>query len=349
MLKRWALLLGLVAVATAVLSLLGTPAPYLLGALVGGLLVALLSTAPKVPAAAGTFGQAMIGASVGTLVTADLLEDLARHGWVIAFALVGTLTTSLAWGQVLRYQPGVSAVTASFASIAGGASGVVATARDVGADEPVVATIQYLRVLVVLFTMPVVAKLFDPTASAAGGGLSDGGTTWVAYVFTLAALAIALGVLRFLDFPGAAVLVPMLVSSGLAASGWFSDPAVPAMLLNAGYLVIGAQVGLKFTPATMRIIARLLPLALVQVAGTILTCAGIGYVVARLTDISQLDAYLATTPGGLYAVVAVAISTGADTGLIFSMQELRLFASLLLVPVLARLLRPERGGEPEAA
>ena len=121
------------------------------------------------------------------------------------------------------------------------------------------------------------------------------------------------------------------------------------MLLNAGYLVIGAQVGLKFTPATMRIIARLLPLALVQVAGTILTCAGIGYVVARLTDISQLDAYLATTPGGLYAVVAVAISTGADTGLIFSMQVLRLFASLLLVPVLARLLRPERGGEPEAA
>jgi len=40
---------------------------------------------------------------------------------------------------------------------------------------------------------------------------------------------------------------------------------------------------------------------------------------------------------------------GADTGLVFSMQVLRLFASLLLVPVLARLLRPKPGEEPEPA
>ena len=347
MLKRWVLLLGLVATATATLYLVGAPAPFLIGALVGGLLVAAFATAPDIPEVAGTFGQVMIGASVGTLVTVDLLGDLARHGWVIGLALVGTLATSLAWGQVLRYQPGVSAVTASFASIAGGASGVVATARDVGADEPVVATIQYLRVLVVLFTMPVVAKLFDPAASASGGGPSVVGTTWGAYLFTAIAVVLGFAVLRFVDFPGAAVLVPMLLTAVLVATGWFADPAVPDPLLNAGYLAIGAQVGLKFTPATLRIILRLLPLALVQVAGTILTCAGIGYLMARLTDIGQLDAYLATTPGGLYAVVAVAISTGADTGLVFTLQVLRLFGSLLLVPVLARLLRPRPEDDPD--
>lgn len=343
------LLAGSVAIATALLTLVGAPAAYLLGALVGGLFVALLFTGPRIPAGAGTVGQAVIGASVGTLVTADLLEELVRHGWVIAFALVGTLATSLAWGQVLRYQPGVSVVTASFASIAGGASGVVATARDVGADEPVVATIQYLRVLVVLFTMPIVAKLFDPAASTTGAGMTDGGTTWVAYVFAAVTLAVGLAVLRVVDFPGGAVLVPMLVAASLLATGWFSDAAIPAPVLNAGYVVIGVQVGLKFTRATLRIIMRLLPLALIQVAGTILTCAGIGWVVAELTDIGQLDAYLATTPGGLYAVIAVAISTGADTGLVFSLQVLRLFASLLLVPVLARLLRPKPGEEPEPA
>ena len=341
------LLLGLVAAATAALYLVGAPAPFLIGALVGGLVVAAFATAPAIPESAGTFGQVMIGASVGTLVTVDLLEDLARHGWVIGLALVGTLATSLAWGQLLRYQPGVSAVTASFASIAGGASGVVATAREVGADEPVVATIQYLRVLVVLFTMPVVAKLFDPAASTSGGDPTAAGTTWGAYAFTAIALVLSLAVLRYVDFPGAAVLVPMLLTATLVATGWFADPAVPAPLLNAGYLAIGAQVGLKFTPATLRIIARLLPLALVQVAGTILTCAGIGYLMARFTDIGQLDAYLATTPGGLYAVVAVAISTGADTGLVFTLQVLRLFASLLLVPVLARLLRPPPGADPD--
>ena len=340
--KRWGLLVGCVAAATAVLSLVGAPAAYLLGALMGALVVALTLGGPAVPARAGTVGQAIIGASVGTLVTTDLLTTLARHGWVIGLALLFTMVSSLAWGQVLRYQPGVSAVTASFASIAGGASGVVATARDVGADEPVVATIQYLRVLVVLFTMPVVAKLYDPAASTAGPGMSEGGDTGAAYGFSLVALAVGLALLRFLDFPGGAVLVPMLATAGLVATGWFPDTVIPAPLLNAGYVVIGVQVGLKFTRTTLGIIARLLPLAFVQIAGTILSCAAAGWLMAELTDIDPLDAYLATTPGGLYAVIAVAISTGSDTGLVFSLQVLRLFASLLLVPLLARLHRPGR-------
>ena len=210
------------------------------------------------------------------------------------------------------------------------------------------ATIQYLRVLVVLFTMPVVAKLFDPSASATGG-LTAGGAGWEAYLFTGVTIGVALVLLRLLGFPGAAVLVPMVVAAVLGATGWFAEATVPVPLLDAGYLAIGAQVGLKFTRATMRIIAGLLPLALVQVAGTIVTCAAIGFVMARLTDIGQLDAYLATTPGGLYAVVAVALSTGADTGLVFTLQVLRLFAALLLVPVLARLLRPEPGEDAEPA
>lgn len=348
--KRWTLLVVSVAVATTVLTLVGAPAAYLLGALIGGLVVSLTTKAPlEIPARAGTVGQAIIGASVGTLVSVQLLETLARHGWIIAFALLFTMVTSLAWGQVLRYQPGVTPVTASFASIAGGASGVVATAREVGADEPIVATIQYLRVLVVLFTMPVVAKLYDPSASAAGPGMSAGVNTLEAYGFALVALVLGLAVLRVVDFPGSAVLLPMLVTAGLVGTGWFADPVVPAVVLNAGYVIIGAQVGLKFTRETLGIIARLLPLAFVQIAGTILTCAAVGWLMAELTDIDPLDAYLATTPGGLYAVIAVALSTGADTGLVFSLQVLRLFASLLLVPLLARIhRRPQPPPEPSA-
>ena len=107
-------------------------------------------------------------------------------------------------------------------------------------------------------------------------------------------------------------------------------------------MIIGVQVGLKFTRATLRILARLLPLAFVQIIGTVASCAAAGWVMAELTDIGQLDAYLATTPGGLYAVIAVALSTNSDTGLVFSLQVLRLFASLLLVPLLARIHRSSR-------
>lgn len=340
MLKRWGGLVVLVAAATAVLDLVGAPAPFLLGALVATLVLALRSWAPEVPGPVGTFGQILIGISVGTLITADLFDIFAEHGGVVALALAGTLASSLAWGQVLRLQPGVSAVTASFASIAGGAAGVVATARDAGADQPVVATIQYLRILAVLFSIPVVAGILAPATTVAAGA-SDTGVeaTWWSFAFTGCAVALGLLALRLLDFPGAAVLLPMLASAGLGASGLFQDVVVPDLLLNAGYVAIGVHVGGRFTPAAMRVIVRLLPLAVLQIVGTILTCGGIGYLLAVSTGIGHLDAYLATTPGGLYAVVAIAIATGADTGLVFSLQVLRLFAALLLVPVLARTVR----------
>ncbi len=61
--------------------------------------------------------------------------------------------------------------------VAGGASGIVAIARDLGADDRVVAIVQYLRVLIILLGMPLVvhavfhppqkvygSEVFDPTA-----------------------------------------------------------------------------------------------------------------------------------------------------------------------------------------
>ena len=69
-------------------------------------------------------------------------------------------------------------------------------------------------------------------------------------------MAIGLLVLRVMTFPGAAVLLPMLLTAALVATGWFADPVLPAPVLNAGYVIIGIQVGLKFTRPTLGIIAR---------------------------------------------------------------------------------------------
>jgi len=51
-----------------------------------------------------------------------------------------------------------------------------------------------------------------------------------------------------------------------------------------------------------------------------------------------LDGYLATTPGGLFAVLATAVGSGADTTLVLAVQVLRLVVMLAVAPVLAMLL-----------
>ena len=67
--------------------------------------------------------------------------------------------------------------------------------------------------------------------------------------------------------------------------------------------------------------------------------AGLGAVLSAATGVSALDGYLATTPGGLYAVLATASDLGADVTFVLAVQVLRLFVMLLSAPLVARWLR----------
>jgi len=73
-------------------------------------------------------------------------------------------------------------------------------------------------------------------------------------------------------------------------------------------------------------------------------CALVGLAFSEITGASKLDGYLATTPGGLPAVTAIAIGSGAGVGLIVTMQLTRIFCALLLAPVIAAVIRRRRGG-----
>ena len=344
--RPWVWLVACVGTATGILGVLSAPTPYLMGGLLGSLAVSLKGLGPRFPERLTDLGQGVIGASTGALLSGDLLRTFWSDGVAICVALVATIALSLAWGQVLRLRSGVTKTTAAFASIAGGASGVLAIARDVGADEPVVATIQYLRVVTVLSTLPLISHLMfgASSASRSATGGQRGDTGW-SYAFCIAAVVLGWVVGRFLKFPGKGVLLSMLVGAVLASSGW-PDARVPVVLGNFALLTIGAQVGLAFTIQKLRVIRGLLPLALLQVLGTISSCAGVGYLLSAATGISPLDAYLATTPGGLYAVVAVGFSNGADLGFVTALQALRLFAALLMAPSLARIVGQQEPREP---
>jgi Transition state regulatory protein AbrB len=59
--------------------------------------------------------------------------------------------------------------------------------------------------------------------------------------------------------------------------------------------------------------------------------------------VSLHDAYLATTPGGVYAVLAIAVGAGGDTTFILAVQTLRVVVMILLAPLaVRRVVRPGR-------
>jgi uncharacterized protein len=152
---------------------------------------------------------------------------------------------------------------------------------------------------------------------------------------------------RLARIPVASLLGPLVIAAVADLSGLAHGAQVPGPVQTAAFLVIGLQVGISFTRASLRTIGRALPLALAIILGLIAACAGLGAVLASAAGVSPLDGYLATTPGGLYAVLATAADSGADATFVLAVQVLRLFVMLLSAPLLARFLR-RSGGMREA-
>jgi membrane AbrB-like protein len=342
--RAWAVLLVLLAGLSVAFSRAGLPSPVLFGALAAGLIYALSASAvPAVPAFAFTTGQAILGVSIGALFDPDTLTAL-RHDWAAVIGVcVATLALSVLAGFVLRLHAAVDSATGVFAMVAGGASGIVAIARELGADDRIVAVVQYLRVLVIILVMPLVAQLiFTLGPRTLGAEIFEPETEpglAANLLFTVVCVVAGLALARWIRVPAASLLLPLTVAVLISVTGVLGAIAVPAGVLNVGYALIGLQVGLRFTRASLKAVATVLPLAIATILGLIAASAALGVLLAEATGRSRLDGYLATTPGGLYAVLATAVDRGSDVTFILTVQIVRLFVMLFSAPLLARWLR----------
>lgn len=281
--------------------------------------------------------MAIVGVSAGASIDMDVLRTIGEQPAAVVLGVFATLAVTMAVGQILLLSGDVTRSTAAFASIAGGASGVSMIAEEFGADAPIVMSVQYLRVVVVLASVPLLSALLggsraDGSAAAAGSDLSQ-------FAFTATAMLSGLLLARLLKFSASEVVLPLLAASGLALWGPFPAASIPISVAAIGYTIIGLNVGLGFTRHLLRRLIRLLPFALLQTFLSVATCAGVGIVFASFVGVSPLVGYLATSPGGLPAVIAIAVESGEEVGLVLTMQVLRVFMALLCAPLLGKLVR----------
>jgi membrane AbrB-like protein len=343
----WVTLILAYAIAAGLLALAGAPSPYLFAGAVAGCACALfVPNAQQIPERLRSVGLAIIGVTAGSHIDQGLVRTAAERPVAILGGVFATVVVSITAGLLLRLARDVSPSTALLASIAGGASGVAAMARELRADEPVVLTVQYLRVFVVLLSVPFVTQLMGGVTVGSAQG-SAGPQRWAGLGFSATALVVGLVGARLLMFTSSRLLIPLFVAAAMTVTEWFDSTHVPGPLLNVGYAVVGLTVGLAFTPRALRTIGRLMPYVFVQLVLGIGGCAGVGLLMAEALGMNYLDGYLATTPGGLSAVTAVAVGSGANVGFVVAVQSLRVVIVLLLVAAIGALVKRRRGKRGE--
>jgi membrane AbrB-like protein len=346
--SRWLLLVVVTGAGTAAFAALDLPSPALFAGLLAGATLALLGRAPRaVPRPAVTLAQAVIGVVIGLLAQPSSLAALARDWLPVLLVGLGTLAASMLAGLLLGLRPGVSPLTGMLALTAGGASGLVAISRDLGGDVRVVAVVQYLRVGLVTAAMPIVAVgVFDAARTDVTGSAAAGASWYVDVAVVIVCCGLGVPLARLMRVPAPGLLGPMTVALVLALAGLTGGAVAPQVLVELAYAVIGWHAGVGFTRESLRTVIGVLPVAAALIAAVVGLCAGLGLLLSRLTGTTALEGYLATTPGGIFAVLAIAISAGVDVTFVVAVQVLRVIVMLLVAPAMARLVTGRGGHRP---
>ncbi|AIX75203.1 AbrB family transcriptional regulator [Pantoea sp. PSNIH4] len=335
--QQWTMLIVVSLLLGFVLQYFHVPAALLLGPMIVGVVMGLLGATLRIDKRLFILCQAVLGCMIARSLSPSIIDPLIADWPVVLAVLLMTLAASGLSGFLLVRYSDLPGPTGAWGSSPGGASAMVVMAADYGADARLVAFMQYLRVLFVATAAAIVARisLGDDAQSAAP-------QVWfpaldIRFVITLCVMLAGAFLGQRFRIPAGALLLPALAGAVLQSSGTVALQ-VPEWLLAAAYTLIGWTVGLRFTLPIFRLALRTLPQMLASIAGLMLLCGGMAWILTKLLHVDMLTAYLATSPGGLDTVAIIAAGSRVDIAFVMALQTLRLFTILLTGPAMARFI-----------
>ena len=337
LLLKWGLLLLLSAVTALFLGFLHLPAGWLLGPMLAGILFAITGARLQLPKIFSRLSQALLGCLIAQGMTLQILRELKGEWLLFLVVIVCVMLLSWGLGWLLALFKVVPPREAIWGSSPGAAAAMVVMAEAFDADARLVAVMQYVRVLLVVVAASLVT-FFWIGGTGGGWSLFAG---WTAFPplpsFLQTMLLAAAGVVAAVIVPSAAILLPIFLGVVLNVTGVITI-AVPEPFAVFSYLAIGWGVGLAFDRDALAATFHALPWIVVSNLVLILLCGGLGYIVVCRFGIDLLSAYLATSPGGANTIAAIAMTSQVNAPFIMALQVARMATTVLLGPVIARVL-----------
>ena len=268
----------------------------------------------------------------------------------LAVAAVSVAVTFLLGLALARSRAEISRETSIMSMLAGGASLIPAIAQDIGADVRYVSLTQYLRLLTVSATLPLVAGLLTQPADSGGiTATSHAQDSWLMAGAVVVVALIGAPLAQRLRLPAPSVFGPLLLTVGISLllpEGYSMTPPAPLQILS--FLAIGWVCGGMLSVPTLKVFSRQLPITFTFIFLMMGVCALTAWPLMLWLDVTYFEAYLATSPGALETVLALGAEGGAGPEVV-AIQLVRMVVVLLVAGWLPQLLRLFRlGGDRRA-
>jgi len=321
-----------------VASLIGTPLPWLLGAVVAVGTAALLDL--RLGGGTVTFPVRLrflfvpiIGVGIGGAFTPELIR--AAAGWwpsLIGLFIYVPLAHALAY-LIYRRLGRYDRPTAYFSSMPGGLIEAIAMGEVAGADRAVLNLLQFSRLIMCILIVPLAVTAYEGFAvgSAAGimlkGALNPIGV-WDVLVLLAAGASGVLVALR-IGMPAAIITGPIVMSGAVHLAG-LTEADPPAFMIQFTQFVVGCSLGVRFAGMGRRAAAKGLAMAFLSVASVLLLAVLAGAVLYRAVGESVEAVVLAFAPGGVTEMSLIALSLNVSVVYVAAHHVVRILYTVFI-------------------
>ncbi|ADK27873.1 AbrB family transcriptional regulator [Corynebacterium pseudotuberculosis] len=296
------------------------------------------------------FARGFIGILAALPLLSTELFQLGRFVLPGIAVTIVTLMIGVSGGLLLTHkEPEISQETGVLSMLAGGASIMPLLAKDLGADYRYVALSQYLRLLTVSVSLPLITHLFPHSSTSTALPAAAQSQPWWALTIVIVIALVGHRVGKLLRLPAASILGPMVL---LVVTGFFIPHEVslapPEPVRYFAFLSIGWICGGSLSLGALKAFASQLPSTILFVVVLIAGCALTAWPLMSVLHISYFEAYLATSPGALETVLALSSEGGAGS-VVVATQVIRLISVIALAGWIPAFLQLLRRGKPKAS
>lgn len=322
---------------------LGIPASWMSGALMATVLWGALGQARPMPGPLRDAAMLISGASMGASVTPEALAAIARYPLSLAALGVGVVAISGASTLWLTRVSGWRRDDAVLASVPGALSTVLAVAVDRNAAVAAIAIVQSLRLFVLVTLLPSAVVVIGGGQGNVLPGLGQPIASPGGLALMLLGGVLMGSVLERLRVAAPILLGATLVSTAVHATE-FARGVMPPVVSTAGLVLIGVFVAERFRTLDWTFMRRTVPAALGSFAISMAVAVLFSGLAAWAAKVSYADALVAFAPGGLEAMMVLALVLGLDP-LYVGVHHLARFLGIgLVVPFVVAWL--QRGDLP---
>lgn len=288
--------------------------PFLLGGIVGAASFVLwyerdTKQLPKMSRWVRFVSMSVIGAMIGSRFSPELLSLLPKF-WVSGLALIPFIL--LAHGGsyfIMRKLGGYKKLDAYFAALPGGIVDSAALAEEAGADLRVVTAQHFIRIILVVSTVPLLFLFIqgDAVGSLAGESLASTQYDLVDVVQILLIAWVGLFLGRLTRMPVNHMLGPLFLALVLSVAGVI-DIDLPPWLGHAAQYVVGTALGAQFSGVSRRLLTRGLGMGLLSGIYMLLLAALFATGLTQLVPASFGAMFISFAAGGLAEMSLIALS-----------------------------------------